>query len=35
MIRIHEDEHSSKFVSFVPEENIEEEEIEDNQNVKL
>ena len=34
MIRIHEDEQSSKFVSFVPEENLDEKENEDNQNMK-
>ena len=32
MIRIHEDENCSNFVSFVPEEDSENEEIEDNLN---
>ena len=32
MIRIHEDGQGSNFVSFVPEENTEEDEIEDNLN---
>jgi hypothetical protein len=34
MIRIHEDSNGSRFVSFVPEENPEEKETEDNLNVK-
>ena len=32
MIRIHEDDQGSKFVSFVPEENTEEDEVEENLN---
>ena len=34
MIRIHEDNHGSRFVSFVPEEDAEEKKTEDNLNVK-